>query len=120
MALPPFALLPPLTPTGASRVYQVERWFATRTENQLRQEVHRSTRESEDESLHRFCRSIHNRATGGPLMLFLPCNARDEQCSFVTDQEDPPTAPIAVTVTSTSIPRESQGAPVQVPTIGIA
>ena len=35
------------TPTGASRINQVERWFATLTEKQLRRGTYRSTRELE-------------------------------------------------------------------------
>lgn len=36
------------TPTSSSWINQVERWFATLTERQLRRGVHRSTRELED------------------------------------------------------------------------
>jgi transposase len=36
------------TPTGASWINLVERWFAALTEKQLRRGVHRSTRELED------------------------------------------------------------------------
>jgi len=35
------------TPTGASWINLVERWFATLTDKQLRRGVHRSTRELE-------------------------------------------------------------------------
>jgi len=35
------------TPTGASWINLVERWFATLTDKQLRRGVHRSTRERE-------------------------------------------------------------------------
>jgi len=36
------------TPTSASWLNQVERWFATRTEKQIRRDTHRSTRQLED------------------------------------------------------------------------
>src|SRR5262245_65993055 len=41
------------TPTGASWINLVERWFATLTEKQLRRGVHRSTRELEL-AIHRY------------------------------------------------------------------
>jgi len=40
------------TPTGASWLNLVERWFAALTEKQLRRGVHRSTRELEDAIYH--------------------------------------------------------------------
>jgi transposase len=42
------------TPTGASWLNQVERWFALLTERQIRRGVHRSTRDQILESLKRF------------------------------------------------------------------
>ncbi len=43
---PPFHV--DLTPTGASWLNLVERWFAAMTEKQIRRGVHRSTRELEE------------------------------------------------------------------------
>ena len=40
------------TPTGASWLNLVERWFAALTEKQIRRGVHRSTRELEDAIRH--------------------------------------------------------------------
>lgn len=48
------------TPTGASWINVVERWFAALTEKQLRRAVHRSTRELE-QAIHRYLELTNTR-----------------------------------------------------------
>ncbi len=65
------------TPTGASWLNLVERWFAALTEKQIRRGVHRSTRELED-AIHRYIKpltTIPNPSFGPkPPMKFLPAS----------------------------------------------
>jgi transposase len=75
------------TPTSASWLNQVERWFATLTEKCIRRGTHRSTRQLE-QAIHQYLElnnsQIPNRSRGSSLPMTSWRVSRDFVCEFLT------------------------------------